>query len=151
MSEFNPRKIVLTESLLHQKILSANPFLGYMLSIVENNFTFEVEEMDIGLNKLIKVDRQLTGMKINDFYRDFKKTTSHPMPQTLFTKKWNILFPNNQPTYKRSCGSTHKVCINFPSIKDAQKVLNEQFKHPIFIEEEDEKEKIEIQSETDPL
>jgi hypothetical protein len=135
LSKFNPRTIVLTDALLAQKLLSADPFMDYVISIVQNNFTFEREEMDIGLNRLIKKDIQLTGIKVGELYKDYKKNTSHPIPQTLFTKKWNNLFPNNKPTYKRACDSTHKIWINFPSMKDCKAIFKKEFRQPVFSEE----------------
>jgi hypothetical protein len=134
LSKFNPRQCVLTSALAEQKRLSAEPFMKYLLDKIDNGFTFdEVEEDDITPygTKKIKVQKQLSKMHKLKFFEDYQKNTSHPLQFNPFLKRWSKLFPNS---LRYGSGSKHKDWIYFPSIFEAKKVINREFRQDMFEE-----------------
>jgi hypothetical protein len=133
LSNFNPRKCVLTSALAEQKRLSASPFMKYVIDKIDNKFTFEIEKDEVTPygTKKVKVQKQLSKMLKLQFCEDYQKKTQHPLQFNPFIKKWLKLFPNS---LSYGSGSKHKDWIIFPTILEAKKVINREFRQDMFEE-----------------
>ena len=144
LSEFKPRKIVLTRALMEQKHLSLDPFMKYVIGLIAEEFLIEdeVEEKnEFGGSKMVKKRKQMTGILKTKLYEDYKNHTSHPIDFNPFMRKWNKLFPN---TLNYDKGSKHKIWITFPPIKECKEIIKREFRQDMFLDEDDEEEEQEI-------
>lgn len=141
LTGYDPREIVKTAALADQKLRSSTPFEQYMVDKITNEFTFEVEGKEItdfGY-KINKVEKQLTGIHKNQLYKDYLLHVKKcPLQQKLFETSWLKWYPKSL-SYSRQSGSTNKVWITFPSIKECKIIANEKFNQTIFEIEDEEK------------